>query len=116
MSRFVDKLLDTVATRGQVKGIITGEPDAPVRRTWAEGHEQARKMAGALVEGGLAPESAVAVLAGDPVLIAPAIQAVWLSGGSVTMLHQPTPRTDLAVWAEDTLRVLSMIDSKLVLL
>jgi fatty-acyl-CoA synthase len=116
MSRFVDKLLDTVATRGQVKGIVTGEPAAPVRRTWAEVHEQARRMAGALVEGGLAPDSAVAVLAGDPVLISPAIQAVWLSGGSVTMLHQPTPRTDLGVWAEDTLRVLSMIDSKLVLL
>ncbi|MET0235366.1 MAG: fatty acyl-AMP ligase [Kibdelosporangium sp.] len=116
MSRFVDKLLDTVATRGQVKGINTGEPDAPVRRTWAEVHEQARRMAGALVEGGLTPHSAVAVLAGDPVLISPAIQAVWLAGGSVTMLHQPTPRTDLAVWAEDTLRVLNMIDSKLVLL
>jgi fatty-acyl-CoA synthase len=116
MSRFVDTLLDTVATRGQVKGIVTGEPGEPVRRTWAEVHEEARTMAGALVEGGLAPHSAVAVLAADPVLISPAIQAVWLCGGSVTMLHQPTPRTDLAVWAEDTLRVLNMIDSKLVLL
>jgi fatty-acyl-CoA synthase len=116
MSRFVDTLLETAATRGQVKGIVTGEPATPVRRTWAEVHEEARVMAGALVEGGLAPHSAVAILAADPVLIGPAIQAVWLSGGSVTMLHQPTPRTDLAVWAEDTLRVLNMIDSKLVLL
>ncbi|CAM4157165.1 fatty acyl-AMP ligase [Kibdelosporangium persicum] len=116
MSRFVDALLGNAATRGQVKGITTGEPGDPVRRTWAQVHQEARKMAGALVEGGLTPQSAVAVLAADPVLIAPAIQAVWLSGGSVTMLHQPTPRTDLAVWAEDTLRVLSMIDSKLVLL
>jgi fatty-acyl-CoA synthase len=32
------------------------------------------------------------------------------------MLHQPTPRSDLAMWAEDTLRVLNMIGSKLVLL
>ena len=81
MSRFVDTLLETVATRGQAKGIVTGEPGAPVRRTWAEVHEEARRMAGALVEGGLAPQSAVAVLAADPVLISPAIQAVWLSGG-----------------------------------
>jgi fatty-acyl-CoA synthase len=114
MSRFVDVMVDTAGTSS--KGITTGEPAAPVRRTWGQVHEQARSMAGSLVEGGLTPLSAVAVLAADPALIAPAIQAVWLSGGSVTMLHQPTPRTDLGVWAEDTLRVLSMIDSKLVLL
>jgi fatty-acyl-CoA synthase len=114
MSRFVDVLLATAGSSD--KGIVIGEPAAPVRRTWAQVHTEALAMAGSLVEGGLAPGSAVAILAADPALIAPAIQAVWLSGGSVTMLHQPTPRTDLAVWAEDTLRVLSMIDSKLVLL
>ncbi|CAL9638420.1 Putative ligase_MSMEI_5285 [Actinosynnema sp. ALI-1.44] len=73
-------------------------------------------MAGALVAGGVAPGEAVAVLAGDPAAIAPAVQAVWLSGGSTTMLHQPTPRTDLAEWAADTLRVLAMIGANLVLL
>jgi len=41
---------------------------------------------------------------------------VWLCGGSVTMLHQPTPRTDLAAWAEDTVSVLKMIDAALVVL
>lgn len=59
---------------------------------------------------------AVAVLAGDPALIAPAVQGVWLAGGSVTMLHQPTPRVDLADWAADTVTVLGMIGAKLVLL
>ena len=73
-------------------------------------------MAGALVSGGLTAGSAVAVLAADPALIAPAVQAVWLAGGSVTMLHQPTPRTDLAEWSQDTVRVLDMIGSTLVLL
>ncbi|WP_026360780.1 fatty acyl-AMP ligase [Amycolatopsis nigrescens] len=116
MSRFVDKLLATAAAGGQQRGMVTGEPKEPVRRTWAEVHEQARKVAGGLVSGGLAPESAVAVLAAAPALIAPTVQAVWLSGGSVTMLHQPTPRTDLAEWAEDTVRVLRMIGSNLVLL
>ncbi len=53
---------------------------------------------------------------GEPGAIAPATQAVWLAGGSVTMLHQPTPRTDLATWAEDTVTVLDMIDAGLVLL
>ncbi|WP_018683299.1 fatty acyl-AMP ligase [Actinokineospora enzanensis] len=116
MSRFVDTLLDTARARGDRKGITTGEPTAPVRHTWGEIHDRALRMAGALVAGGLDRYGAVAVLATTPVTIAPAVQAVWLAGGSVTMLHQPTARTDLAEWAHDTVRVLSMIDSRLVLL
>ena len=116
MSRFVETLVRTAAEGGQLRGMVTGEPTEPVRRTWAEVHEQARRMAGALVAGGLRPGSAVAVLAGAPALIAPTVQAVWLAGGSVTMLHQPTQRTDLALWAEDTVKVLGMIDAKLVVL
>ncbi|HEX2132288.1 MAG TPA: fatty acyl-AMP ligase [Actinophytocola sp.] len=116
MSRFVDTLVDTANTGGRQRGVTTGEPDKPVRTTWAEVHEQAREMAGALVAGGLARHDAVAVLAAEPAAIGPAVQAVWLAGGSVTMLHQPTPRSDLAAWAEDTVRVLNMIGSKLVLL
>jgi fatty-acyl-CoA synthase len=116
MSRFVDTLLDTAAGRGQRRGMVTGEPKEPVRRTWAEVHEQARRVAGALVAGGLAPGRAVAVLAAAPSLIAPTVQAVWLAGGSVTMLHQPTQRTDLAEWADDTVKVLGMIGAELVVL
>ncbi|MDT8911354.1 fatty acyl-AMP ligase [Amycolatopsis sp. PS_44_ISF1] len=116
MSRFVDTLVGTAAGRGQQRGMVTGEPVEPVRRTWAEVHEQALRVAGALVAGGLAPGSAVAVLAAAPSLIAPMVQAVWLAGGSVTMLHQPTPRTDLAEWADDTVKVLGMIGAELVVL
>ncbi|HEY2698920.1 MAG TPA: fatty acyl-AMP ligase [Pseudonocardiaceae bacterium] len=114
MSRFVDTLLATA--RGSTRGFVTGEPKAPHRSTWGEVHELAAKMAGALVATGFEPGAAVGVLAGEPALIAPAVQAVWLSGGSVTMLHQPTPRTDLALWSEDTVAVLGMIGAKLVLL
>ncbi|WP_329055109.1 fatty acyl-AMP ligase [Amycolatopsis sp. NBC_01488] len=116
MSRFVDTLVATAAGRGQQRGMVTGEPKEPVRRTWAEVHEEARRIAGGLVAGGFERGGAVAVLAAAPVLIAPTVQAVWLAGGSVTMLHQPTPRTDLAEWAEDTVRVLGMIGANLVLL
>ncbi|WP_132874983.1 fatty acyl-AMP ligase [Tamaricihabitans halophyticus] len=116
MSRFVDTLLATARSHGASTGMVTGEPAAPVRRTWAEVHTQARRMAGGLLASGVPERPAIAVLAGEPALIAPAVQAVWLVGGSVTMLHQPTPRTDLAEWAEDTVRVLRMIDSSTVLL
>lgn len=104
----------------RARGLTTGEPHEPRRRTWSEVHEQARCIAGALrrQEGTPAVGSgdAVAVLAADPGSIAPAVQAVWLSGGSVTMLHQPTQRTDLTHWARDTLRTLRMIGARLVLL
>ncbi|MET8847681.1 fatty acyl-AMP ligase [Amycolatopsis sp. NPDC004625] len=116
MSRFVDTLVATATQRGQQRGMVTGEPKEPVRRTWADVHGEARRIAGGLVAAGFRPGTAVGVLAAAPVLIAPTVQAVWLAGGSVTMLHQPTPRTDLAEWAEDTVRVLGMIGSDLVLL
>ncbi|WP_447005569.1 fatty acyl-AMP ligase [Saccharothrix isguenensis] len=117
MSRFVDTMVATASgAGGRARGMTTGEPNAPVRRSWAEVHEQATRMAGALVADGVAGGESVAVLAGDPAMIAPAVQAVWLAGGSATMLHQPTARTDLGEWAADTLRVLGMIDAKLVLL
>jgi fatty-acyl-CoA synthase len=116
MSRFVDKLLDTAHTVGRRHGVVTGEPAQPVHTTWHEVHLRARRIAGELVAQGLGKHDAVAVLAAEPAAIGPAVQAVWLAGGSVTMLHQPTPRTDIALWAADTLRVLDMIGSKLVLL
>jgi fatty-acyl-CoA synthase len=117
MSTFVNTMLETATGPGGLaKGMTTGEPKAPRRRTWAEVHEHAARLAGGLVAGGAEPGAAVAVLAADPAEIAPAVQAVWIAGGSTTMLHQPTARTDLAEWAADTIKVLSMIDSKLVLL
>ncbi len=116
MSRFVETMVTTAHEGGRQRGMVTGEPREPVRRTWFEVHQCALRVAGGLVEAGLEPGGAVAVLAGAPELIAPTVQGVWLAGGSVTMLHQPTARTDLARWAEDTLRVLRMIGSSLVAL
>jgi fatty-acyl-CoA synthase len=122
VSAFLDTLLahgaPDSASRSD-RGITTGEPTRPRRTTWTEVHQKALRAAGSLI-GTAAPgvqhSDAVAVLAGDPALIAPAVQGVWLAGGSVTMLHQPTPRADLASWAADTVRTLGMIDAKLVLL
>ena len=66
-------------------------------------------MAGALAAAGVGHGDAVAVLAGAPVEIAPTAQGIWMRGASVTMLHQPTPRTDLVRWAEETTAVITMI-------
>ena len=114
MSRFLTTLLATGA--GSPHGMITGEPREPVRRSWPEIHPAACRSAGARAAAGVGRGSAVGVLAGEPAAIAPAAQAVWLLGGSVTMLHQPTTRTDLALWAKETVGVLTMIGARLVLL
>ena len=115
MSRFLAMLVDS-AHRSE-HGMTTGEPKAPIRRPWRDVHATALRMAATLdaANDGRSPAS-VGVLAADPAAIAPAAQAVWLTGGSVTMLHQPTGRTNLASWAEDTVSVLKMIDAQLVLL
>jgi fatty-acyl-CoA synthase len=95
--------------RWSSKGMVTGEPDAPVRHTWAQVHERARRIAGGLARCGVGHGDAVAVLAGAPVEIAPTAQGIWMRGASLTMLHQPTPRTDLVRWAAETTGVINMI-------
>lgn len=114
MSRFTDNMFRSA--RESSKGMVTGEPHEPVRHTWAEVHERARRIAGGLAAAGVGPGDAVGVLAGAPVEIAPTAQGVWMRAASLTMLHQPTPRTDLAVWAEDTMTVVDMIDAKAVII
>jgi fatty-acyl-CoA synthase len=112
MSRFTQALIAAAASG---KGIVTGEPRAATRTPWAQLHGTARRGAAVLADRGLQPGGAVAILAGQPVDVAPAAQAVWLAGGSVTMLHQPTARTDLARYAADTLTVLGVIGARIVI-
>ncbi|MFA5708153.1 fatty acyl-AMP ligase [Mycolicibacterium sp.] len=114
MSRFTDKMYYNAAT--STKGMVTGEPHEPVRHTWGEVHERARQIAGGLAAAGVGHGDAVGVLAGAPVEIAPVAQGLWMRGASLTMLHQPTPRTDLVVWAGDTMNVVDMIEAKAVII
>ncbi|MBV8927945.1 MAG: fatty acyl-AMP ligase [Mycobacteriaceae bacterium] len=109
MSRFTEKMYRNART--VTTGMVTGEPYEPVRHTWGEVHERARRIAGGLAAAGVGHGDAVGVLAGAPVEIAPTAQGVWIRGASLTMLHQPTPRTDLMVWAEDTTKVIDMIEA-----
>ena len=111
MSAFVDALRSAAQGSGT---IVTGEPKEPVRTSWTEIHRRARAGATVLAEFGLQTSQAVAILAGQPLEVAPAAQAVWLAGGSVTMLHQPTPRTRLDHYATETLRTLTVIGARLV--
>src|SRR5919204_129073 len=102
--------------RETTTGMVTGEPHEPVRHTWGEVHERARCIAGGLAAAGIGLGDAIGVLAGFPVEIAPTAQGLWMRGASLTMLHQPTPRTDLVIWAEDTMTVVGMIEAKAVII
>ncbi len=113
---FLSQFTETMFKNAQwsMKGMVTGEPGQPVRHTWAEVHARAARIAGGLAAGGVGHGDAVAVLAGAPVEIAPTAQGIWMRGASVTMLHQPTPRTDLQRWAEETTAVIAMISARAV--
>jgi fatty-acyl-CoA synthase len=113
VSRFTEKMYRNALTAAT--GMVTGEPHEPVRHTWGEVHEKARRVAGGLAAAGIGHGDAVGVLAGAPVEIAPTAQGLWMRGASLTMLHQPTPRTDLLLWAEDTTTVIDMIEAKVVI-
>ncbi|MGO9925282.1 MAG: AMP-binding protein, partial [Mycobacterium sp.] len=110
MSRFTEMMYRS-AERSR-NGVTTGEPGAPVRHSWLEVHQRARHVAGGLAAASVGHGDAVAVLAGAPAEIAPTAQGIWMRGASLTMLHQPSPRTDLQRWAAETTAVIRMINAK----
>jgi fatty-acyl-CoA synthase len=114
----LSKFTETMYGNAQAssKGMVTGEPNCPVRHTWGEVHERARHVAGGLAGAGVGHGDTVAVLAGAPVEIAPTAQGIWMRGACLTMLHQPTPRTNLQRWAEETTGVTKMIGAKAVVI
>ncbi|MEU6073185.1 AMP-binding protein [Micromonospora sp. NPDC047074] len=59
------------------------------RRTWAEVHLSARRIAGVLRRDGLGAGCRVGLLADTGVELVAALQAVWLVGGAVTVLPLP---------------------------
>ncbi|RDH77610.1 long-chain fatty acid--CoA ligase [Mycolicibacterium moriokaense] len=96
------------------RGLTAGTVADPIRSSWREVHDQARRMAAGLAAAGVGPHGSVAVLATDAADVAPLAQAIWLRAAALTMLQQPTPRTDLAVWLHDTMRAIATIRADLV--
>src|SRR5277367_2558600 len=95
-------------------GLTVGTVADPVRLTWREVHDQAKRMAGCVAARGIGRHGSVAVLAADAADVAPLAQAVWMRRAALTMLQQPTPRADLAVWLADTVRAIRMVGADVV--
>jgi len=109
MSVFTRGILGAAAS--SQRGLTTGTVAEPVRMSWRDVHEQAKRMAGGLATKGVGRHGSVAMLASEAADVAPLAQAVWLSRAALTMLQCPTPRADLAVWLDDTLRAIRLVDA-----
>lgn len=112
MSIMTSEMLASAASSPH--GLTGGTVADPIRISWGQVHDQAMRMAGGLAANGIGRHDSVAVLAADAVDVAPLAQAIWLRRAALTMLQQPTPRTDLAVWLADTVRAIRMIHADLV--
>lgn len=95
-------------------GLTVGTLADPVRLTWRDIHRQARAIAGGLAARGVGRHGSVAVLAAGAADVAPVAQAIWMRGAALTMLQQPTPRVDLTVWLDDTVRAVLMVRADVV--
>lgn len=117
MSEFLAQLVRTATDDPQYGWIEAKEPNGQFeRRTWSQIHQRALRVAGGLRASGVRPGDAVALFVGAPADVAVAAQGCWLAGASVTMLHQPTARTDLASYAADTVGVLRMVGARALVL
>ena len=74
VSKFTENMFRNAQT--SINGIVTGEPRAPVRHTWLEVHDRARRIAGGLAAVGVGHGDPIGVLAGAPVEIAPTAQGL----------------------------------------
>jgi fatty-acyl-CoA synthase len=70
-------------------GSAAGDGAPAARVTWAELHDDARRMAGALQARGVAPGTHVAILGPTTRPLVTAIQASWLCGAATVMLPLP---------------------------
>src|SRR4051812_46114434 len=82
----IERVEAAAARGGAVTFVGSAEPD---RVPWAELHDDARAMAGAMQARGVAPGDHVALLAMTSRWLVTAIQATWLAGAAVIVLPLP---------------------------
>jgi fatty-acyl-CoA synthase len=85
--------IEAAADRGGSITFVAGAPDGPGYSsdtiTWAQLHDDARRMAGALQARGVGPDHTVGILGPTSRDLITAIQATWLAGATLAMLPLP---------------------------
>ncbi|SCF48812.1 fatty-acyl-CoA synthase [Micromonospora matsumotoense] len=86
---------------------VTGtDARSDTRHTWAELHDQARRMAGVLATHGIGPGSRVSLLGDTTAPLIAALRAVWLRGAAFTVLPLPG-RTERQPYLAQLRRILA---------
>jgi fatty-acyl-CoA synthase len=111
MSEFTDAVFSASSTAG-----IVCPGQLARRSSWKRVTEDALRIAGGLAERAIGPGDRVAVLAARPDDVARISLAVWMRDATLTVLQQPTLRTDLPTWIAEQQRVLTMLRAKAVIL
>lgn len=112
MSRFTEDLYRSA--QHSSRGVVSVGGGAPQRQSWTEVGDRALRMAGALAGRWVGPGGSVLILAGHACDVAPLAQAAWMRNAAVTVLQQPTGRTEVGHWIDDTVRAARMLGSSLV--
>jgi fatty-acyl-CoA synthase len=88
-------------SRGGTITFISGD-DEPVRVPWAQLHDEARAMAGALQARGIGVGAHVALLAPTSRALVTAIQATWLAGAAAVVLPLPMRMSSIEEFVAQT--------------
>jgi len=84
------------------------------RVTWAELHADARRVAVALAERGVGPESHVAILSPTSRNLVTTVQAIWLTGATVVILPLPMRLASIDAFVESTVTRIQRADTALI--
>src|SRR5687767_6923817 len=103
--------IEAASRRGTVT-FVTGGQTVPV--TWAQLHEDARAMAAALQQRGVAPGEHLALLGPTTRDLVTAIQATWLCGATVVVLPLPMRLGSLDEFVAQTRARIRSADATLV--
>jgi fatty-acyl-CoA synthase len=85
MRTVVDAIVDSRANAGTLTVLAASAEPAEVV-SWRDLSERAKRMAAVLAGAGLGPGCRVGVLGASSVPLAAAVQAIWFTGGAVTVL------------------------------
>ena len=98
---------------GAITFVGSGEPE---RIEWAQLHEEARAMAGALQARGVAPGDHVALLGPTSRHLVTAIQATWLTGAAAVVLPLPMRMSSIEEFVGQTRVRIAGADSVLLVI